>query len=319
MTAPILRVEDLHVRFSMSGGSLFGSSRHMLHAVNGVTFSLAKGECLSIVGESGCGKTTTALTILGLQQPTEGTISYRGQPFTGPNAPTRMQRAKAVQMVFQDPYASLNPRQTVRKSLSAPLRLHGITAASEIEARIEVMLKNVGLTPEQANRYPHEFSGGQRQRIGIARALILEPEIVVLDEPVSALDLSIRAQIINLLLDLKEQLSLSYLMISHDLSVVEHMSDRVLVMYFGEVVESGGWQQIFQTPAHPYTRRLIAAIPNVDDRISTPPNPKSRDLIVLKNAEFGTDTRVTPDVFRPPSQSKLIEIAEQHWVRISSV
>jgi len=313
VNAPILQVDNLHVRYSVTGGGLLGYGRRVLHAVNGVTFWVAKGECLSIVGESGCGKSTTALSILGLQKPSEGSILYRGQPFTGPNGPNRMQRAKAVQMVFQDPYASLNPRQTVRTSLAAPLRLHGITAASEIEARIEAMLKNVGLTPEQAKRYPYEFSGGQRQRIGIARALILEPEIVILDEPVSALDVSIRAQIINLLLDLKEKLGLSYLMISHDLSVVEHMSDRVMVMYFGQIVEEGSWRQIFETPAHPYTRRLIAAIPSADPQNSTMrefgnPLPGANSISVL-------DTATTLDVFSRPVDSRLIEIAPQHRVR----
>ncbi|CAN7274101.1 ATP-binding cassette domain-containing protein [Rhizobium sp. LjRoot30] len=318
MSAPLLQVDDLHVRFPISGGGLLGAGRRMLHAVNGVSFSLAKGECLSIVGESGCGKSTTALSILGLQQPTAGTIRYRGQPLTGSGAPGRMQRAKAVQMVFQDPYASLNPRQSVRTSLAAPLKLHGITATSEIEGRIEAMLKNVGLTPEQAARYPHEFSGGQRQRIGIARALILEPEIVVLDEPVSALDVSIRAQIINLLLDLQEKLGLSYLMISHDLSVVEHMSDRVLVMYFGEVVEEGGWREIFEAPAHPYTRRLIAAIP--DPETALDPNAKADrfdDVPRLAGRQFVADGSVAPDVFTAPAPSELVEIGDDHRVRLA--
>ena len=165
-------------------------------------------------------------------------------------------------MVFQDPYASLNPRQTVRRTLEDPLRLHGVTAQSEIDGRVAEMLRHVGLRPEQAGRYPHEFSGGQRQRIGIARALILNPKIVICDEPVSALDVSIRAQIINLLLELKESLGLSYIMISHDLGVVEHMSDRVAVMYLGRIVETGGWRDIFERPAHPYTQTLIAAIPD---------------------------------------------------------
>ena len=315
---PLLQVDDLHVRFPISGGGLLGAGRRMLHAVNGVSFALAKGECLSIVGESGCGKSTTALAILGLQEPTDGTIRYRGQMLSGPGAPGRMQRAKAVQMVFQDPYASLNPRQSVRASLAAPLRLHGITAASEISDRIEAMLADVGLTPEQAVRYPHEFSGGQRQRIGIARALILEPEIVVLDEPVSALDVSIRAQIINLLLDLQEKRGLSYVMISHDLSVVEHMSDRVCVMFFGQIVEEGGWRQIFETPAHPYTRRLIAAIPDPEvamgrragaERFAGVPSPRGRDFV--------SDGRVAPDVFVPPAPSELVEIAPDHRVRLA--
>ena len=319
MTAPLLQVDDLHVRFPISGGGLLGTSKRMLHAVNGISFELAKGECLSIVGESGCGKSTTALSILGLQAPSEGTIRYRGQPLAGPGAPGRMQRAKAVQMVFQDPYASLNPRQSVRTSLAAPLRLHGVAAASEIEGRIEAMLKNVGLTPEQAGRYPHEFSGGQRQRIGIARALILEPEIVLLDEPVSALDVSIRAQIINLLLDLQEKLGLSYLMISHDLSVVEHMSDRVLVMYFGEVVEEGGWRDIFEAPAHPYTRRLIAAIP--DPAAALDPAEKQdrfADLPQFAGRRFVSDGSTSPDVFTAPAASELVEIAPKHRVRFAA-
>ena len=318
MTAPLLQVDDLHVRFPISGGGLLGTGKRTLHAVNGISFELAKGECLSIVGESGCGKSTTALSILGLQEPTEGSIRYRGQPLAGAGGPGRMERAKAVQMVFQDPYASLNPRQSVRTSLAAPLRLHGVTAASEIDGRIEAMMKNVGLTPEQAARYPHEFSGGQRQRIGIARALILEPEIVVLDEPVSALDVSIRAQIINLLLDLQEKLGLSYLMISHDLSVVEHMSDRVLVMYFGEVVEEGGWRDIFEAPAHPYTRRLIAAIPDPDAAL----NPAAKDdrfptLPQLAGRSFVSDGSTAPDVFTPPASSELVEIAGNHRVRLA--
>ena len=317
MTAPLLQVNDLEVRFPIAGGGLLGSGKRVLHAVNGISFELAKGECLSIVGESGCGKSTTALSILGLQEPTQGTIRYRGQPLAGPGAPGRMQRAKAVQMVFQDPYASLNPRQSVRTSLAAPLKLHGITAASEIEGRIEAMLKNVGLTPEQAGRYPHEFSGGQRQRIGIARALILEPEIVVLDEPVSALDVSIRAQIINLLLDLQEKFGLSYLMISHDLSVVEHMSDRLLVMYFGQIVEEGGWREIFETPAHPYTRRLIDAIPS-HDGVLAPPGPDSVvEAPSLAGRRFVSDGGTAPDVFSPPAPSELVAIAPQHRVRLA--
>ena len=317
MTAPLLQVDDLHVRFPIAGGGLLGG-RRLLHAVNGISFSLEKGECLSIVGESGCGKSTTALSILGLQEPTEGAIRYRGQPLAGAGAPGRMQRAKAVQMVFQDPYASLNPRQSVRTSLAAPLRLHGITAASEVEARIEAMLKDVGLTPEQAGRYPHEFSGGQRQRIGIARALILEPEIVVLDEPVSALDVSIRAQIINLLLDLQEKRGLSYLMISHDLSVVEHMSDRVLVMFFGEVVEEGGWRAIFEAPAHPYTRRLIAAIPDPEAALK-PGGEAGRftDPAPPAGHRFVSDGSTAPDVFTAPAPSELVEIAPGHRIRLA--
>jgi peptide/nickel transport system ATP-binding protein len=262
----ILRVEDLAVHFPVGGG-LFGGGRRLLRAVDGIDLELKRGECLGLVGESGCGKSTVALSILGLQAPTRGRIVLDGQvvaggPADGQTAVDRKALARIVQIVFQDPYASLNPRQTVRRTLEDPLRLHGVTTKSEIDDRIATMLQHVGLRPEQAGRYPHEFSGGQRQRIGIARALILNPKIVICDEPVSALDVSIRAQIINLLLELKETLGLSYIMISHDLGVVEHMSDRVAVMYLGRIVETGHWREIFERPAHPYTQTLIAAIPD---------------------------------------------------------
>ena len=256
----ILRVRDLTVHFRLSGG-LFGSMR-LLRAVDGVDLELKRGECLGLVGESGCGKSTVALSIVGLQAPTSGTIELDGLQVTSAGVQDRKAFARVAQIVFQDPYASLNPRQTVRRTLEDPLRLHGVTAKSEVDARVAEMLAHVGLRPEHADRYPHEFSGGQRQRIGIARALILKPKVVICDEPVSALDVSIRAQIINLLLELKDTLGLSYIMISHDLGVVEHMSDRVAVMYLGRIVETGDWREIFERPAHPYTRALIAAIPD---------------------------------------------------------
>ena len=219
-------------------------------------------ECLGLVGESGCGKSTLALAIMGLVLPTRGRIHVGGQQISGDKPPDRMAMARTVQMVFQDPYASLNPRQTVRRTLADPLHLHGVGDKAEVEARVIDMMAKVGLRPEHADRYPHEFSGGQRQRIGIARALILKPKLVICDEPVSALDVSIRAQIINLLLELKDEMGLAYIMISHDLGVVEHVSDRVAVMYLGRIVEQGGWQEIFENPRHPYTRALIAAIPD---------------------------------------------------------
>jgi peptide/nickel transport system ATP-binding protein len=259
MDDALLTVEDLAVQFHV-GGRLFGGSR-LLHAVNGVNLSVRPGECLGLVGESGCGKSTVALAILGLVPATRGAITLDGMTIGG-DAVDRLRLARSVQMVFQDPYASLNPRQTVRRTLADPLRLHGVTNAGEVADRVADMLARVGLRPEHADRYPHEFSGGQRQRIGIARALILRPKLVICDEPVSALDVSIRAQIINLLLELKESLGLSYIMISHDLGVVEHMSDRVAVMYLGRIVETGDWRAIFERPGHPYTRGLIAAIPD---------------------------------------------------------
>jgi peptide/nickel transport system ATP-binding protein len=317
MTGPLLAIDNLHVRFPIGGGLMAGR-RKMLHAVNGLSLELAKGECLSIVGESGCGKSTTALAVMGLQEPTEGTIRLRGKPFSGPTAPSRKERAKMAQMVFQDPYASLNPRQTVWNSLAAPLKLHGVGSRPEIADRVETVLRDVGLTADQARRYPHEFSGGQRQRIGIARALVLEPEMIVLDEPVSALDVSIRAQIINLLLDLQERFGLSYIMISHDLSVVEHMSDRVAVMFFGQVVESGAWSAIFSNPIHPYTRRLIATIPNPDailgkaSKVTDGPQPAPPQGWI-----FADDGSSTPDVMAPPDPSELVEVENDHFIRLS--
>jgi peptide/nickel transport system ATP-binding protein len=244
------------------GGSLFGfGDVKTLRAVDGVDLTVKPGECLGVVGESGCGKSTLALSILGLQKPTSGRVVLDGRDVNAADT-DRGHLARTVQMVFQDPYASLNPRQTVRRTLADPLKLHGVSNAGEVQDRVAEIMARVGLRPEQADRYPHEFSGGQRQRIGIARALILKPKLVICDEPVSALDVSIRAQIINLLLELKDSLGLAYIMISHDLGVVEHMSDRVAVMYLGKLVETGGWREIFEQPAHPYTRALIAAIPD---------------------------------------------------------
>jgi oligopeptide/dipeptide ABC transporter ATP-binding protein len=213
---------------------------------------------------------------MGLIPPTHGAIALNGQAISGRD---RMATARTVQMVFQDPYASLNPRQTVRRTLADPLRLHGVTNRSEVDHRVLDMMAKVGLRPDHADRYPHEFSGGQRQRIGIARALILKPKLVICDEPVSALDVSIRAQIINLLLDLKDEMGLSYIMISHDLGVVEHVSDRVAVMYLGRIVEQGGWQEIFEDPRHPYTRALIAAIPDPFHLVAASATAKARGEI----------------------------------------
>ena len=315
MNAPLLQISNLHVQFPI-GAQLLTRNRRVLHAVSGVDLTLNRGECLSIVGESGCGKSTTALAVMGLQQPTSGDILFEGSSIIGANTPDRMARARISQMVFQDPYASLNPRQTVHQTLAAPLRLHGTTTKSEVEDRIAEILRKVGLLPEHAQRYPHEFSGGQRQRIGIARALILNPQIIMLDEPVSALDVSVRAQIINLLLDLQEDLSLSYVMISHDLGVVEHMSDRVAVMYFGQIVEIGPWDAIFSNPTHPYTRKLISTIPDPEtvlhperqSKLATAPVPPAGMRFHPQNIE-------RPDVYAAPEPSTLIEIGPGHLVR----
>ena len=315
----ILKVEDLAVHFPVGGG-FFGGPRRYLHAVDGLDLELKRGECLGLVGESGCGKSTLALTILGLQAPTRGRIVLDGHEIDGRRS-DRKTRARIAQMVFQDPYSSLNPRQTVRKTLEAPLRLHGITAASEIDGRIAEILGHVGLRPDHAERYPHEFSGGQRQRIGIARALILDPKIIILDEPVSALDVSIRAQIINLLLELKDTLGLSYIMISHDLGVVEHMSDRVAVMYLGRIVETGGWESIFTNPRHPYTRALISAIPDPfkrsqgDKIMGEIPNP----LNVPTGCGFNPRCPEARDICRAPPVPDLEDVGGAHFVRCRRV
>ncbi|MBN9539225.1 MAG: ATP-binding cassette domain-containing protein [Alphaproteobacteria bacterium] len=277
MADSLLSLDDLAVHFKI--GNALGGGIKTLKAVDGVTLDVKPGECLGLVGESGCGKSTLALAIMGLLSPTRGSVGIDGLQITDSKAADRMIMARTVQMVFQDPYASLNPRQTVRRTLADPLRLHGITDKAEVEGRVIDMMAKVGLRPEQADRYPHEFSGGQRQRIGIARALILKPKLVICDEPVSALDVSIRAQIINLLLELKDELGLAYIMISHDLGVVEHVSDRVAVMYLGRIVEQGGWQEIFEDPRHPYTRALIAAIPDPFHRAAISDKAKARGEI----------------------------------------
>lgn len=253
-----LAIRDLQVHYSVREGF----RKKTLKAVNGLDLTIKAGECLGLVGESGCGKSTLAGAIMGLVPITAGSVHVAGQdvPTAVKNNP--LAQARNVQMVFQDPFASLNPRRSVRDALAAPLRLHGMKDSAEVEARVVEMLAKVGMKPEAADRKPHEFSGGQRQRICIARALIVKPKLLVCDEPVSALDVSIRAQIINLLLELKDELGIALLMISHDLGVVEHMSDRIAVMYLGRIVEEGVWSDIFTNPLHPYTQALIASIPD---------------------------------------------------------
>ena len=239
----------------------------VVHAVNDVSFEIKKGEVFSLVGESGCGKSTTARTVIRLLEPTSGQVLYKGKDIShlGPNE--LLPYRKSMQMIFQDPYASLNPRQRVADIIMEPLLFHGIAKTKE-EARERCMsiLARVGLRPEQAGRYPHQFSGGQRQRIGIARALAVNPEFIIADEPVSALDVSIQAQILNLLMDLKDEFNFSYLFIAHDLSVVRHISDRLGVMYLGSIVEMGDKHPLFTNPVHPYTKVLFAAVPTVGEK-----------------------------------------------------
>jgi len=269
---PLLEVRGLCKRFPLRSG-LFGRVRAEVHAVEDLGFELARGEVLALVGESGCGKTTAGRTLLRLIEPTAGEVRFDGIPVFELSREELRQLRRRAQIVFQDPYSSLNPRMTVGGILGEPLRVHRIARGRELEARVAELLERVGLRPEMARRYPHEFSGGQRQRIGIARALALGPEFIVLDEAVSALDVSIQAQILNLLEDLRAEFDLAYLFITHDLNVVQHIADRVGVMYLGRLVELAPAEALFEEPLHPYTRALIAANPVPDPSRAAAPVP----------------------------------------------
>jgi peptide/nickel transport system ATP-binding protein/oligopeptide transport system ATP-binding protein len=255
---PLLEARDLVKRFRSKDG------QGVVHAVDGVSLSLRPGETLGIVGESGCGKSTLARLLMRLIEPDAGRLRFDGVDFHRLDRGALRARRRDMQLIFQDPYASLDPRMTVGSIVAEPLAIHGIGTRRQRREKVAELLDLVGLGPAAATRYPHEFSGGQRQRIGIARAIALEPKLVIADEPVSALDLSIQSQILNLLMELKARLGLSYIFISHDLAVVEHVSDRVAVMYLGRIVETADTETLYRAPAHPYTRALISAIPQPD-------------------------------------------------------
>ncbi len=263
---PLLEVKHLKKHFPIKGG-VFSKIIGYVYAVDDINFTLEKGETLGLVGESGCGKSTTGRTILRLIEPTEGMISFEGQDITHLDKGAMRALRREMQIIFQDPYASLNPRMTVGSIIGEPLEIHKIAKGSEKEERVASLLQKVGLRAEDMRKYPHEFSGGQRQRIGIARALALNPKLIVCDEPVSALDVSIQAQVINLLEDLQAEFGLSYLFIAHNLNVVEHISNRVAVMYLGQIVELASDEELYKNPQHPYTEALLSAVPIPDPTV----------------------------------------------------
>ena len=263
-----MRVEGLKQYFPITRGLLFHHHLGDVKAVDNISFEIYRGETLGLVGESGCGKSTTARAILQLSRPTAGKVYLDGVDLVSLKGNKLREMRRRMQMIFQDPYASLNPRMTVSSIVAEPLAVYGVARRSEREARVEELLQMVGLDPYFANRYPHEFSGGQRQRIGIARALALRPDFIVCDEPISALDVSIQAQVVNLLEDLQERLGLTYLFIAHDLSMVRHINDRVAVMYLGKIVELTDRDTLYANPLHPYTQALLSAVPIPDPALS---------------------------------------------------
>ncbi len=274
---PLIRVENLTKHFPITRGVIVQKQVGAVQAVDNISFDIFKGETLGLVGESGCGKSTTGRTLLQLHKPTSGNVYYKDTELSSASAATMREMRRNIQIIFQDPYASLNPRMTVGSIVAEPLEIHNIGTPAERQERVKELLELVSLNPHFINRYPHEFSGGQRQRIGVARALALQPDFIVCDEPISALDVSIQAQVVNLLEELQEEFGLTYLFIAHDLSMVRHISDRVAVMYLGKIVELAPRDELYENPMHPYTQALLSAVP-----IPDPTLEQKRKRIILE-------------------------------------
>lgn len=315
MTTPILEVEQLSKFFTVRSGWL--GDKQTVHAVDDVSFALQPGECFGLVGESGCGKSTLSRTLLQLYRPTAGTVRFEGQDLFALSKREARENSKHIQMVFQDPFWSINPKMKIGAIIEEPLVTHTGMSKAEREAKVRELLEQVGLPADFAKRFPHQLSGGQRQRVGIARAIALDPRMVILDEPTSALDMSVQAQILNLLKDLQEQKKLTYMLVSHDLSVIKHMCTRMAVMYLGQIVEMGDSAEIFRNPLHPYTQLLLQSLPSIDETefaLSFFEGEMPKAVNPPAGCRFATRCPQRMDTCQTTPQ-QLLEVKPGHWVR----